>query len=156
MLCTPTARRWSAAASRTASSDEGQLIIDQKDKTGTLFTDEPILILPYWVRAGNRKPRMVFGKELDLLVKKELRRLPRTKLFEVIGQDKKVLMRAKWMGREGITLQHVVRYPFVTGDLCGEDGKTVDLYVRNGKVVSKDGGVFTKGIITYTGVRIGN
>jgi hypothetical protein len=85
------------------------------------------------------------------VVGRELRRLDRSKKLEVLGWDRKPLMRATWTRRAGVKLEHAVHYPFIKGEVYGNDGETVDLFVRNGVLLSKSGEVITRGVVTYMG-----
>jgi hypothetical protein len=138
---------------RAVQTLKGQFIIDRVDNTATFFTDEPILLCSYWVRVGNKKPRMVFGTELRPVMEKELRRLDRTRKMAVYGSNGKALMSAKWTP-DGIEVQHLIRCPFVTGELLGEDGNAGDVWVRNGVLLTKDGEVHRRGVMTYRGCKI--
>jgi hypothetical protein len=132
---------------------KGQLILDQLDKTATMFTDDPILVWPYWVSIGNRRAKMHFGKELDSVVGNELRRLHESKRVEVRGWNKKLLMQATWTEKDGFTVHHAIHYPFIKGELVGENGG-IKFWVRNGSMLSKDGRVIKNGFVTYRGGQI--
>lgn len=132
----------------------GQMIMDFQDRTATFFTDQKLLILPYWVYIGSKRPKIMFGHELekDRFIVRQIDRINELRKFAVHTWHDKFQMRV-FVDREGeITLEHSVRFPHITSELCGSDGEFA-IWVRNGKWLTKEGDVKDDGIFTYQGMR---
>jgi hypothetical protein len=132
---------------------KGQLILDRLERTATFFTDEPILIIPYWVYIGSKKPKMMFGKEIeDGFIMSHIDNIKKTKKKMAIHSwDDKFLMRVTLQDNGDIKLEHSVHCPFITAELCGDDGEYA-IWVRNGKWLTKDGEVKSNGVFTLYGI----
>ena len=139
---------------RTAEQTlNGQLIFDRRDRKATFLTDQRILVLPYKVYVGGRKPKMMFGTELegDYIVD-QLRRIHEIKKLAVYSWDGTFQMRATPEEGGGFMVEHSVRFPLFTSALCGDEGGPVSLWVRNGMVLTRGGEVIKDGVVTYHGL----
>lgn len=137
---------------KTEQTLTGQLILDRLDRRATFLTDQRILVNPYWVYVGSRRPKMMFGTELEGgYIDSQLRQIHEIKKLAIQSWDKTFMMRAT-PDEDGVEIEHSVRFPLFTSVLCGDDGETVALWVRNGVVLTRGGEVIKDGVVTYHGV----
>jgi len=131
---------------------KGQLIVDRVDRRATFLTNERVLIYPYRVSLGGRKPRIHFGTELDNgLIGFYMKKLAEYKTMVIRSWNKTEMMRAVYERDQEFRITHDIRFPLVTLELCDDDPESVCTWVRNGVLLTKDGKVFSNGTVKYEG-----
>ena len=95
----------------------------------------------------------MFGQEFekDQYIVQQIDRIREIGKFAVYTWDNKFQMRVT-VDREGqAKLEHSIRFPHITSELCVNEGEYA-IWVRNGKWLTKDGDVKSDGIFTYHGI----
>jgi hypothetical protein len=136
---------------RVQQDFKGQMILDFKDKRGTFLTNEPVLVIPYRVHLGSRKPRVLTGKELhDEKLVQYLRAIGTHKVVTIRNlNNNEAVFRAEDMDEKTFRMRHKVSFPIFKSELCEDAGERVEFWVRNGVMLSRDGEVIRNGTVTY-------
>ena len=128
---------------------KGQIIMDFKDKTATFLTDEPVMVIPYMVQIGARKPILRFGKELsDSLLLSYMRDIFKIRNLTVRSLQGETLL--QMTPGDGCTAKIMQRVEFPVMRLELGDSGATSLWVRNGMALTPDGEVINRGSIRYT------
>jgi len=141
------------AGKRTAEQRfKGQLLANFKTGHATFFSDEKMLLHPYHVYVGAKKPRVLFGTELwkGQLIGL-IRELPKTKSLRIKGWDGRPMVDLQADGRKGCHGKVDISFPPMSFELHKEEGHPVFIWVRNGIALTREGEVIHGGTVTYYG-----
>jgi len=130
---------------------KGQMIIDNLARRGTFLTNERVLVWPYRVMLGAKKPRILFGTQLEneQLLNVYLLKLPQIGTVTIRSwKDNTQLMRAEYLGENRLKIEYEIRFPLITCELGGDNDGPVEVWVRNGIALTKDGQVIRNGTVT--------
>jgi hypothetical protein len=129
----------------------GQMIIDFRDRKGTFLTADRPLIIPYKVYLGGRHERVLFGRDLEQgdLLNQFLAQLDKIKSLTIRSCQGELLLRATHVRERYFNMAHSIKFPLISAELGQAEGQSPDLWVRNGEVLMRDGGVFHNGTISY-------
>jgi hypothetical protein len=141
-----------AGGRKESQTFNGQMIMNWRDKAGTFFTCDRALVIPYWVYIGSKRPRLMFGKDLDDgFLSRQLAQLDKIKKLAIHSYDGHCLMRASPEEGGTFRLEWRVGFHLMTAELGGDTPESVTMWVRNGTALTKDGRVMKDGIITCYG-----
>ena len=131
---------------------KGQIVRDGLIGSITFLTNERVLVCPYSVQLGGKKPRILFGAELEAgRLSEYLKGLATYKTIVIRSHDKRLTMRAEIQPGNGYKLEHSLHFPIFKSELCKDEGTPILMWVRNGLAVTRDGEVIRDGVVTYEG-----
>jgi hypothetical protein len=134
---------------------KGQMIFDRVDNKLGFFTDDELLVLPYWLTLGDDPARLLFGKELKNTLMSEW--VPLTKergplLIENAKRDG--LFGAKRHDEEHVEIEHDCRFSLFPFRFDPSPDQTV--LMRNGVALIRNGTEWSihnratgRGVTTY-------
>lgn len=128
---------------------KGQMIIDACERKAYFLTNERILVIPYRVKVGERRPCTMFGTDLEKggFLINGLKKLEQLKSITVFAWNSKtVLMRAEHMYRDIVRIQHDLKFPIFTAELRASQET---IWIRNGIALTKAGEVSHNGTVKY-------
>lgn len=139
---------------RTASQRFNcQLIIDYNARTMRLLSADRILLVPYRVKVGSRRPKLMFGTELyasDTLGRL-LNDLHNTRRLTIETWDsRRRLVTAEHAGPTEYRITASIAFHLLSFDLFADKPSTPLLWVRNGLALTKDGDITSNATVTCT------
>jgi hypothetical protein len=135
---------------KTEQRFKGQLIVDKLERRATFLTNDRVLVHPYRLSLGGKKPRILFGTELEKgqLLLSFIKKVKSFGRIVLRSWTKREVMRVEYLGGNEFVMSHQIGFQLIQSELFGEDGKP-EMWVRNGLGLAKDGSVFRNGIVTY-------
>ncbi len=132
---------------------KGQMIFDKVTGLATFLTNQSVLVYPYRLSLGRKKPKIVFGTQLiepEDLLGKIMRELAKHKTVVIRAWNKEQLVRVTHTGGRMYRMEHDLRFPLF-GVILHENGKDSPItgWVRNGMLVRTNGEIHREGTMTY-------
>lgn len=129
----------------------GQMIFDLVERTGTFITNEPVLLTPYLVQVGSRKPKIEFGTTLrEERIKSFIDNLAKFKSVTIRNIYDDVMLQLSVVGRDAFRMTHDVRFPAAAFALTFNGAPSPYIWFRNGFALSQTGEILDRGTITLS------
>lgn len=130
---------------------KGQMILDNLDRRATFLTNERVLVHPYRVYLGRKRPRIIFGKDLEKdLMPSYVQKIEEHKTIVVQSWEKRKMFRAEHTGKNEFTMDIDIGFQPCYLELNGDDGKP-SLWIRNGLGLVKTGEILRSGTVRLKG-----
>jgi hypothetical protein len=130
---------WDQTAEQTF---KGQIIFDKVDNKLAFFTDEELLIYPYWLNLGDEPVRMFFAKDLKFTLMSQWVPLTKTRGRLAITNDKHYLLfGAIRLDDEHVEIQQHCSFTLVTLQTTPTPEHAV--WFRNGLAIIRQGNEVT-------------
>ncbi|WP_146597206.1 hypothetical protein [Novipirellula galeiformis] len=131
----------------------GQAIVDAKEHSITFLTNERPTVIPYRLVVARQSQTLVFGSELsnEALLPELIAELPSSAEFSIYEwkSGRRVFM-GRHLDHENCELTQSICCDFMQWDLFGETPEDRVAWLRNGFMLTRDGGVTAEGSITAT------
>jgi hypothetical protein len=129
---------------------KGQMIFERRDRRATFLTNERVLVHPYRVSLGGKKPRILFGTDLEKnLLHAYIQKVVDYRIIVVRSWKGREMFRAEYKGGDEIAVSHDIGFQLLYTELCDDHGKPT-IWIRNGIGLSKAGEIFRSGTVEYT------
>lgn len=140
------------AERKVSQSLSGWLIEDHQEKNLRFITNQRLLLQPYLVTFGNGESKVLccieIEREENLL--HWIRHAARLKWIEISSCiNHEPLMLIEPIGPRSVKIKQKVGFPITILDVKVSGSKVDNLWFRNGCILTKDGGVYTKGTFSY-------
>lgn len=145
-----TARRGNRKATQSFNC---QVIIDYKHRSMRFLSADRHLLDAYRVKIGSRRPKLMFGTELDAetTLSRLLKDLPNSRRLTIESWDTRVpMLTAEHISDTEYRLESSVGFNLLSYDLCADGPTTPLVWVRNGLALTKDGEITSAATITCT------
>ncbi|HLN30858.1 MAG TPA: hypothetical protein VK395_24170 [Gemmataceae bacterium] len=139
---------------------KGQVIFDKVDNRLAFFTDDELLILPYWLILGDDSARLIFGKDLkDVLMSQWVPLTRERGPLVVLNEKREGLFGARRLDDEHVEIEHDCRFSLLPMQV---DPPTKDqtIWFRNGLAIVRKGtevaihsSATCKGVLAYEALR---
>jgi hypothetical protein len=128
---------------------KGQMIFDYRDRRATFLTNERVLLHPYRVSLGRKRPRFLFGTDLEKnLFNVYIQKILDYQTIVVRSWKGREMFRAEYKGGNEIAVNHAINFQLLYTELCDDQGKPT-IWIRNGIGLSKKGEIFRSGTVKY-------
>lgn len=129
---------------------EGWLIYDAFDRKLSFISEDKILLTPYYSQVNEQEPNLLFGGDFNgcELLFNVLRSLKKGDVYMIANAvTSEVQFKMTHEGSK-VKVEHNVKFPFLQIDVP-RDNKKPGLWYRNGIVLTEDGEVIERGVITF-------
>lgn len=141
---------------RVTQRVHGWIRTDRVAKQVSFVTNEPYLLEPCEVRAGQEAPRLMFLVEIERSdnLQRWLAQLEQHRNVEIVSlRDRKRFMRIEHIEGDQFTVTQAIGFPVTSFEFVPRDVPDEVVFFRNGVVLTKKGNVHTSGQVTYTATR---